>query len=91
MKNSTEDPRYDLIGRLAFALYGQEITISLSALKHIMIEHGFEYSENSNRGMARSVSAAFHAWEKLDPVVHHAIAWNFFGKDGKPSWMHYEE
>lgn len=89
MKNTTGNEKYDLIGRLAIALYGQGITISFSSLKQIMIDNGFDYS--SNRGMASSVKAAFYAWEEIDPVVHHAIAYNFVGKDGLFAWEHYEE
>jgi len=91
MKKKTGNEKYDLIGGLAIALYGQSIVISFSALKQIMIDHGFEYSQESNRGIASSVKAAFYAWEEIDPVVHHAIAYNFVGKDGKFAWEHYEE
>lgn len=81
------DERYQLIGEIAIALYSKDVRISLDSLKSIMKDHGFDYSEDGNRGLASSVSAAYNAWEKVDPVIHHAIAYTYTNKYGRPSWM----
>lgn len=86
MKNSVNNESYDFIGKLSIALYSQGITISLDALKQILNDRGQNYSDVSNLGLGRSVSAAYHAWEKVDPVVHHAIAYTFKGRNGSFSW-----
>lgn len=81
-----ENKTYNLIGKVAIALYGQNINITLDALKQILNDHGFEYGSEGNRGIASSVSAAYRAWEKVDPVVYHAIAHVFTGRDGVKAW-----
>lgn len=86
MKVSVNNDTYDFIGKLSIALYGQGITISLDALKQILNDRGANYSEASNLGLGRSVSAAYRAWEKVDPVVHHAIAYTFKGRNGNFPW-----
>lgn len=86
MKTTVDHDIYDFIGRLSIALYGQGISISLDALKQILNDRGANYSENSNLGIGSTVSAAYRAWEKVDPVVHHAIAYTFKGRNGKFPW-----
>ena len=86
MKKTVNNPIYDLIGKLALALYGQDIKITLDALKQILNDNGAKYSYASNFGLGQSVSAAYHAWEKIDPLVHQAIANTFIGRDGNFSW-----
>jgi len=86
MKNSTNNNIFNFIGKLSIALYSQGIQISLDALKQILNDHGQNYSENSNRGLGKVVSSAYDEWKKVDPVVHHAIAWTFIDKDGEPAW-----
>lgn len=86
MTNSVNDATYDFIGRLAIALYSQGITISLDALKQILNDSGEDYSWESNLGLGRSVSAAYKAWSNVDPVVHHAIAYTFKGRNGQFPW-----
>ena len=86
MKNTITNSTYNFIGKLSIALYSQGITITLDALKQILNDQGSEYSEVSNLGLGRSVSAAYHAWEKVDPVIHHAIAHTFKGRDREFPW-----
>lgn len=86
MKKSVNNPNYDLIGKLALGLYSQGIKITLDALKQILNDNGEEYSNDSNLGIGKSVSAAYHAWEKIDPLVHIAIANTFIGRNGEFSW-----
>lgn len=81
-----ENKTYNLIGKLAIALYGQNINITLDALKQILNDHGDHYSSDSNLGIGQSVAAAYRAWEKVDPVVYHAIAHVFTGRDGVKAW-----
>jgi len=86
MNNSVNNDTYDFIGKLSFALYGQGITISLDSLKQILNDRGANYSEASNLGLGQSVSAAYRAWKKVDPVIHHAIAYTFRGRSGSFAW-----
>ena len=86
MKATVKNETYDFIGKLPIALYGQGITISLDALKQILNDRGANYIEASNLCLGRSVSAAYRAWEKIDPVVHHAIAHTFKGRNGNFPW-----
>lgn len=89
MENTVNNDTYDFIGQLSIALYSQGIQISLDALKQILNDRGENYSEESNRGLGKVVSSAYKAWEKVDPVVHHAIAWTFKGRDGEFPWKRY--
>lgn len=84
--NQVEDKTYNLIGKLAIALYGQNINTTLNALKQILNDHGENYSLDSNLGIGQSVAAAYRAWEKVDPVIYHAIAHVFIGRDGLKAW-----
>jgi len=86
MINSVNNEVYDFIGKLSIALYSQGIRISLDALKQILNDRGQNYSEVSNLGLGRSVSAAYKAWEKVDPVIHHSIAYTFEGRNGGFPW-----
>jgi len=81
---TTENKTYDLIGKLAIALYGQQLQISLSSLNSILADKGLGY--DSNRGLASGVSAAYRRWEEIDPVIHHAIAYTFTDKNGDLPW-----
>jgi hypothetical protein len=86
MKNTVNNDVYDFIGQLSIALYSQGITITLDALKQILNDEGNQYSEVSNLGLGKSVSTAYHAWEAVDPVIHHAIANTFKGRNGNFPW-----
>lgn len=86
MKNSLDNETYDFIGRLSIALYSQGITITLDALKQILNDMGKDYSPVSNLGLGKTVSSAFWAWEKVDPVIYHAIAHTFKGRNGEFPW-----
>lgn len=86
MNNSVKDSTYDFIGKLAIALYSQGITITVDALRQILNDEGEKYSFDSNQGIGQSVSAAYRAWEKVDPVIHHAIAYTFVGRHGNLVW-----
>ena len=80
----TTTEKYDFIGELAIALYSKKIQISLSSLNSILKDKGAGYG--NNRGLAAGVSAAWRHWEKLDPVIHHAIAHTYVDKAGRPPW-----
>jgi len=86
MKNSVNNETYDFIGSLSIALYSQGITITLDALKQILNDRGGNYSESSNLGLGKSVSTAYKAWKEVDPVIHHAIAYTFKGRNGNFPW-----
>ncbi|MDO6802991.1 hypothetical protein Q4595_11080 [Wenyingzhuangia sp. 1_MG-2023] len=83
---TTNNEAYDIIGKLAIALKSQDIQITFDALKIILNEKGMSYSENSNLGIAKSVSAAYKAWAEIDLVIHHAIADSFTSRDGSHAW-----
>ncbi len=71
---------YEFIGRLAIALYTQEIKIRLSALQKILNDKGADYG--GGVGMGRVVSAAYKHWEnKGEWVIHHAIAASYTGQN----------
>tara|TARA_R110002124_G_scaffold134495_1_gene297250 strand:+ start:2949 stop:3221 length:273 start_codon:yes stop_codon:yes gene_type:complete len=86
MIHEVENEVFNFIGKLSVALYSQGIQISFDALKQILNDHGQNYSEESNRGLGKVVSSAYDAWKEVDPVVHHAIAYTFRGKDGELLW-----
>lgn len=90
MVHNVEHKTYQFFGQLSIALYSQGIQISLDALKQILNDEGEQYSETSNRGLGQSVSVAYRAWETVDPVIHHAIAWTFKGRDGHFPWEKYQ-
>lgn len=90
MIHEVENEVFNFIGKISIALYSQGIQISLDALKQILNDHGQNYSEESNRGLGKVVSSAYAAWEEVDPVVHHAIAWTFKGRDGEFPWKKYQ-
>ncbi|MGB3465241.1 MAG: hypothetical protein WBA74_08225 [Cyclobacteriaceae bacterium] len=90
MKHTLDDEKYNFIGKLSIALYSQGITITLDALKQILKDRGESYSDQSNQGLGRTVSAAYRAWEETDPVVHHAISYTFTGRDGYFPWEKYQ-
>ncbi len=83
---TTNNEAYDFMGKLAMALKTQNIQITFDALKAILNEKGMSYSETSNLGIGKSVSSAYKAWEKIDIVVHHAIADSFTSRDGSHAW-----
>lgn len=86
MVHETENEVFNFIGKLSIALYSQGIQISLDTLKQILNDKGGTYSEESNRGIGKVVSSAYDTWQEVDPVVHHAIAYTFIGKDGELLW-----
>ena len=86
MTNTVENKSYNLIGKIAMGMYNQNLDISLDALKQILNDNGADYSDQSNRGLGQSVSAAYRAWEKSDPVVHKAIQHTFKGRNGNFPW-----
>lgn len=81
----TKEEVYEFIGELALCLYSKKITLSLSALNVILKDRHVIYS--SNRGLASGLGGAYRYWETKDPVVHHAIAYIYNDKKGKPAWM----
>jgi len=83
---TTNNKAYDLIGKLAIALKSQDIQIKFDALKVILNEKGMSYSDTSNLGIGKAVSSAYKAWEKIDIVVHHAIADSFTSRNGSHAW-----
>lgn len=85
-----QDKKLKLIGKLAFALNSQDIQITYGALKKILQDKGYEYSEMSNQGLGASVSAAYRAWHqdgKGDIEVSNAIAHAFTDKHGNLIWQ----
>ncbi len=72
---------YELIGKLAIALYTQRIKLRLSALQKILNDKGADYE--GNPGMGQVVSAAYRYWKEVkeDWVIHHAIAYSFTGQN----------
>jgi len=83
---TTNNQAYDFMGKLAIALKGQDIQITFDALKVILKEKGMPYSDGSNLGIGRSVSAAYKAWGEIDLVVHHAIADSYTSRDWSHAW-----
>lgn len=78
---------YDYIGDLALCLYLKNFKLTFKALSTILSDEGVDYEPG--RGMANGVKAAYHHWEKKDPVIHHAIAHVFTDKDGNLAWENY--
>ena len=90
---------YQLMARIAIALFFANEWITFSELKVMMNSRGYEYSENEkNRGIASSVSAAQTKYgqarenavsdeekESLE-YIRHAIAVSFRNKDGEISY-----
>ena len=70
---------YDFIGRLALALYSQDIKMRLSTLQQILNDKGADYG--GGIGMGKVVSASYRFWESKSSVTHHAIAATFTGKN----------
>lgn len=88
--NIVQNEKLKLIGKLALALYSQGIQITYGALKKILQDEGFEYSDASNQGLGASVSAAYRAWYQDgngDLVVANAIAQTFTDQHGNLIWQ----
>ncbi len=83
----TQKEMYDFVGKLALSLYAQNIKISLSSLNSILKDQDKELEYQSNRGLAKAVSAAYDHWKKKDNVVHKAIAYTYTNKKGELPWM----
>jgi hypothetical protein len=81
----TKEEVYEFIDELALCLYSKKITLSLSALNVILKDRNVIYS--SNRGSASGLCGAYRYWETKDPVFHHAFAYIYNDKKGKPVWM----
>lgn len=87
----SQDETYDFIGKLAIALYSQDIRISLGSLRAVLADadRGNDYA--SGRGMAAGVSAAYDHWERKDDrVVAEAIAYTYTDKHGNLAWRRYK-
>jgi hypothetical protein len=80
---------YEFIGDIAICLYNKKIQISLSALNEILNDRERNAAYDSNRGLAKAVTAAYSRYKKYDPVIHHAIAHTFVDKDGQLPWTKY--
>ena len=95
MKQKTSlDETYEFIGRLALALFSQEIKVSYSSLIKILVDNG-RRKYWSPRAMARGISAAYRRWEKLEndsmgvKATCAAIAATYVNQNGVPSWHNY--
>lgn len=104
--SQVNDESYRLMAWLAITLYDQakyegneNDWITFSTLKTLMKDHGYEYLEGGNRGIASSVSTAQtyygQAEENADyndklylGYIRHAIAVSFRNKDGHISYDH---
>ena len=103
--SKVNDDSYRLMAWIAITFYSQDRNekedndwITFSTLKALMTNHGYEYSEGGNRGIASSVSAAQtyygqameNAENKNDKqcleYIRHAIAVSFRNKDGYISY-----
>ncbi|OQY47259.1 MAG: hypothetical protein DRR08_33505 [Candidatus Parabeggiatoa sp. nov. 2] len=73
-----------MIGKLAFALYSQDIKINLTTLNAFLEEKGFSYG--NNRGLAAGVSASYNYWKnKGNEVVASAITLTYSDKNAPAS------
>ncbi len=89
MQNKT----YEFIGRLALALFSQNIKMSYSTLMQLLVDNELDNYGNE-RGMARGISAAYSRWEEIEKndrisTTCGAIANTFVNKEGYPSWLDY--
>ncbi len=93
MENEYLDNKtYDLIGRLAYALYGQDIKISYTSLIQILKDNNLD-DYGSERGVAGAVAATWRRWKDIkgiDSPICVSIAETFIGVDGEPAWVKYE-
>ena len=78
---NTGEEAYEFIGKLAIALYTQNIKLRLGTLQKILNDKGAAYG--GGIGMGKVVTAAYKHWEKKDWVIHHAIAASFTGRNDK--------
>lgn len=60
-----QNATYEFIGRLALALFSQNIHITFTALRQILADNSLKIY-NTNRGMARGVASAYKYWEKQE-------------------------
>ena len=85
-----ENKTYEFIGRLALALFSQNIQMTFTALRQVLKDNKLrEYA--SNRGMARGVSAAYTHWKKQEQqrgikTTCTAIADTFVNKQTRRAW-----
>lgn len=73
---------YQLMARIAIALFFANEWITFSELKIMMNDRGYEYSEGGNRGLASSVKTAEESYRNINEDLRHAIAVSFRSKDG---------
>lgn len=78
-----EDERYQLMAKVAVALYEHDTWITFDSLKSILKDHGFDYSEDQNRGLASSIKAAEEAYRAINEEIRHAIAVTYRNKNGE--------
>ena len=86
-----ENKTYEFIGRLALALFSQNIKLSLTTLIEVLKENGYD-SYGNERGMGQGVAAAYRRWERIEknnriPTTCGAIANTFVNQSGYPSWL----
>lgn len=87
---SIQNDTYEFIGRLALALYGQNVRMSYATLMRLLEDNGLD-NYGSERGMARGIEAAYHQWEAAEEPLGatptcNAIALTFVDKDGNYPW-----
>ena len=82
----SKEQTYELIGKIAGALYGQRVRISLASLNAILRDHKAGYG--STRGLAKGVTAAYEQWERNgDHITAEAIAHTFTDRNGNLAWQ----
>ena len=62
---SVSNKRYDFLGRLAIILQTQNIQLSFEAANRMLEENGHKPYKRI-RGLARGISAAYKAWERVE-------------------------
>ena len=88
-----ENRTYEFIGRLALALFSQNIKMSYSTLIKVLEDNNLD-SYGSERGMASGIAAAYRRWEDIEkdcrrPTTCGAIANIFVNREGVPEWINY--
>lgn len=85
-----ENKTYEFIGRLALALFNQNIQMTFTALRQVLQDNHLK-KYYTNRGMARGVSAAYSHWEKKEQergikTTCAAIADTYVNKQIRRAW-----
>lgn len=92
-KEEMDNRTYEFIGRLALALFSQNIKMSYTALIQVLKDNELD-DYGSERGMASGIKAAYTRWQEAEkdcriPTTCGAIANTFVNKEGYPSWLDY--